>query len=683
MKKFVLTLIACCSLNCFAMDEQHPQKTLSGFVGTSSKPKESFLLIREKFSDSIDIKYDGLEDHIHYQFKDKGLLRDALYPMIPKRLGADKLKFEHLEFLGDSVLGLIIRERLVILFPKENRGTLAELYSLLTKNQTLADVYFRNLELERYIPVPENPSCKICNLVESLIGGIYLDDLTKGYINSKKFVMHILNDHVLEEKIREISLIKGIELASASFPALEETIRRVCTPERLESDSPKTLLNEVLLGLWTDRPTYEISIRKEGLKGLPAFSALVSGAQIGNVLRGEGYTRQEAEEDAARNALNYLAKRELLRKKDNERANRSFSIRLQECLDILGYKWKFKDVTPQNFFKVQIRFQNQVVGEGVDAFQEEAKKIAVHQACQLLRTTTIFEEDKRHGSKNYRSLLKEFFDLSGSNNYKLGEPIFSQDVYKCQIEIGGDPIANGTGPSKAEAKEDAAKKAFIFLGKEKTGNYSPLLQLFLMLEGLDRCEFNNITPGRTFTYQVLDADSILGEGAGLTETEAKENAAHKAYFHLIQMETKKTKYREKLKCGERPKPLTPRTTIPKEQKNRESSLFPILVPKQSFSKQVIKSTTHEKPIKHPRKADQPQEQPKPNKHRAKSPAPKQPVVKSPSQGLSKPPHKSSTSNQTSAKQVKEDASSKKTVMKQPRDILNSEEPFPDNAYIGQ
>lgn len=59
------------------MDEQQPQKIISGFALASSKPKESFLLIREKFSDSTDIDYDGLEDQIHYQFKDKALLRDA------------------------------------------------------------------------------------------------------------------------------------------------------------------------------------------------------------------------------------------------------------------------------------------------------------------------------------------------------------------------------------------------------------------------------------------------------------------------------------------------------------------------------------------------------------------------------------------------------------------------------
>lgn len=653
MKKILWILITCCLMNSFAMEGQQ-QDITSSFGGTSSKPKESFLLIREKFSDSADIDYDGLEDHIHYQFKDKALLRDALYPMLPKRLKADKLKFEHLEFLGDSVLGLIIRERLIILFPKANRGTLAELYSLLTKNQTLADVYFRNLELERYIPVPERESCKICNLVESLIGGIYLDDLVNGYINSKKFVMHILNDHVLEEKIREVSLLKGIEFAPAIFPALEETIKRVCTPERLESDSPKTLLNEVLLGLWTDRPTYEVSV-KISEEGLPVFSAIVSGAQIGKVLQGEGDTTREAEEDAARNALNFLAKGELFQKRDKERANKTFRIRLKEYLDVLGYNWEFENATPQSIFKVQIKFQNEVVGEGTGASQEKAKKIAAHQACQLLKTVTISQGDRMQRSKNYRSLLKEFFELAGFSNYKVGEPEFFEDIYNCQVEIESDPIANGTGLSKAEAREDAAKKAFLFLGKEKVEIYSPLLQLFLMFEGLDRCEFNNITSCQTFLYRVWDGEDIVGEGVGLTGIEAKEIAAREAYFRLIQIETEKAEYRERLKRGERPKSPTPKPVVHLKQQTIGASHLPQRsVSKQPSQNQVTEGSTRKKTIKkRPGKAVQSQRRTKPNEQRTKSSTPNSQIVLKSSSRENPKLSRKPVANQASGKQVRE------------------------------
>jgi dsRNA-specific ribonuclease len=646
------------------MAAQQSEISISGPEGASSKPKESFLLVREKFSDSQDIDYDGLEDHIHYKFSNRELLRDALYPLVPKRLNAAKLKFEHLEFVGDSVLGLIIRERLVTLFPREERGILAELYSLLTKNQTLADVYFRNMELERYIPFPEKVSCKICNLVESLIGAIYLDD-PNGPINAKMFVMQILNDHVLAEKVREVSLAKNIGLGLPVFPELNETIQIVCTPERLGSESPKTLLNEVLLRLWTDRPTYEVCV-KVNADRVPSFSAIVSGAQIGRVLQGEGNTSQEAEEEAARNALNFLAKRELLQKKNQEIVLKTFRTRLKEYLDILNYNWEFENVTPQSLFRVQIKFKGE--------------------------TASISQEDGLQGAKSYRILLKEFFELSAHSNYKIGETILSQGAYNCQIEVEGI-VVTGAGPSKVDAREDAAKKAFLFLRQENATKFSPLLQLFLKLEGLDRCEFNNITSCQPFLYRVIEGDKVICEGTGPSKIEAKENAAREAYSLLIQLETEKTDYREKLKLGVRPKPPASRVPAPIKQSLLDSSSSvttaspnpsasaaissgeaPILSPtstsssssssSSSPSKQGQEGSTRKKIIRKRRgKATQSQERPKLDE-RAKPSASKLPSPKASAGG--KPPSFSAPNlsqipapKDGSAKQIPKSSSAKK------------------------
>lgn len=605
MKKLIGILLVFCSLGSSGMATQQP---ILCSESPSSKPKESFLFVREKFSDLEDIDYSGLEEHIHYKFNNRELLRDALYPMLPKRLKAVRLKFEHLEFVGDAVLGLIIRERLVTLFPQEDRGILAELYSLLTKNQTLADVYFRHLELERYMPFPDKPSCKVCNLVESIIGGIYLDD-PNGPTYAKMFVMQILNDHVLAEKIHDISLVKNIRIRPPVFLELGETIRIVCTPERLASDSPKTLLNEILLRLWNDRPTYEVLV-KSNKDRLPHFSAIVTGAQIGKVLQGEGDTGQEAEEDAARNALNFLAKRELLQKKRQEIAPKTFRARLKEYLDILTYNWEFENMTPLNILKVEIKLKNKIISVGSGTSQEEARKAAASQACQFLGY--IPQDESPHRTKNYRVLLKEFFDLAGLTNYKSGEPMLHQDAYSCQIDIESTVVATGTGTNKVEAKEDAAKKAFLFLKKECSAKYNPLLQLFLMLEGLDNCEFNNITSCQTFTYRVVDGNKIISEGIGLSATDAKEHAAREAYFRLIQLETEKAEHREKLKLGERLKPSTSRISTPINQPILESSILPLTpLSSQPIPKQNPETSVRKKAIrKRPGKAAKSQEQPK-------------------------------------------------------------------------
>ncbi|MBM3632650.1 MAG: hypothetical protein FJX03_02945 [Alphaproteobacteria bacterium] len=313
--------------------------------------------------------------------------------------------------------------------------------------------------------------------------------------------------------------------------------------------------------LWTDRPTYEVCV-KVNADRVPSFSAIVSGAQIGRVLQGEGNTSQEAEEEAARNALNFLAKRELLQKKNQEIVPKTFRTRLKEYLDILNYNWEFENVTPQSLFRVQIKFKGRVISEGTGSSQEEAKTMAVQQACHFFETTSISHEDGLQGGKSYRILLKEFFELSGHSNYKIGEPILSQGAYNCQIEVDGIVVATGAGPSKVDAREDAAKKAFLFLRQEKASKFSPLLQLFLKLEGLDRCEFNNITSCQPFLYRVIEGDKVICEGTGPSKIEAKENVAREAYFLLIKLETEKTECREKLKIGVRPKPPASRVPAP-------------------------------------------------------------------------------------------------------------------------
>src|SRR5689334_15810057 len=102
-------------------------------LASNKKNKDSYELIEENFSkgDEIDVK--GLYKHIHYEFQNETLLREALHPLLPPSLQNSELKYQHLEFIGDAVLGLIIRERIVDLFPNQKRRQLSKLYDLLTQ----------------------------------------------------------------------------------------------------------------------------------------------------------------------------------------------------------------------------------------------------------------------------------------------------------------------------------------------------------------------------------------------------------------------------------------------------------------------------------------------------------------------------------------------------------------------
>jgi ribonuclease-3 len=84
---------------------------------------------------------DKLQQKINYQFKDIALLKLAL---THRSMG--KNNNERLEFLGDSILGLVISRELYKRFDHVDEGKLSRLRSHLVRGQTLAQLA-RELEL--------------------------------------------------------------------------------------------------------------------------------------------------------------------------------------------------------------------------------------------------------------------------------------------------------------------------------------------------------------------------------------------------------------------------------------------------------------------------------------------------------------------------------------------------------
>jgi len=76
-----------------------------------------------------------LQQKINYQFKDLSLLRLAL---THRSMG--KNNNERLEFLGDSILGMVISRELYKRFPHIDEGKLSRLRSHLVRGQTLAQM---------------------------------------------------------------------------------------------------------------------------------------------------------------------------------------------------------------------------------------------------------------------------------------------------------------------------------------------------------------------------------------------------------------------------------------------------------------------------------------------------------------------------------------------------------------
>ena len=89
---------------------------------------------------------------------------------------------QRLEFLGDSILGFIVAERLMALHPQASEGELSELRSRLINADTLSFVAERE-ELEPLLRLgkgepgmgPVARRARLADLTEAVIGAVYLD----------------------------------------------------------------------------------------------------------------------------------------------------------------------------------------------------------------------------------------------------------------------------------------------------------------------------------------------------------------------------------------------------------------------------------------------------------------------------------------------------------------------------
>jgi ribonuclease-3 len=95
---------------------------------------------------------------------------------------AELVDNERLEFLGDTVLGYLVSERLYHLFPEQQEGDLTNLRSALVRRETLARMA-HELALGDHLKLGHGEEesggrtrpATLCAVFEALIGAIYLD----------------------------------------------------------------------------------------------------------------------------------------------------------------------------------------------------------------------------------------------------------------------------------------------------------------------------------------------------------------------------------------------------------------------------------------------------------------------------------------------------------------------------
>lgn len=215
-----------------------------------------------------------LKQTLNFEFSDEFLLRKAL-----THRSAAGDNNERLEFLGDSVLQLVISETVFAARSDASEGRLSRLRSTLVKDATLGEL---GLEL---------------GLGEHLILGSG-EKKTGGHRRTS-----ILADSV-EALIGAIYLDAGLDEARRVIrSAFKERIEAL--PETAELRDPKSQLQEILQGRRLTLPEYGIE-NVTGKAHKQSFEASCRINEYDLKTTGHGTTRREAEQEAAQRMLQQL-----------------------------------------------------------------------------------------------------------------------------------------------------------------------------------------------------------------------------------------------------------------------------------------------------------------------------------------------------------------------------------------
>lgn len=145
----------------------------------------------------ISIKSDTLEDlqtRLEIKFKQIELLKNAFIhrSYLNEHKNFKGQSNERLEFLGDSVLSLVVSKHLYLSLPKSTEGELTKLRAALVRTETLANVAAQ-LSLGKYLYLSRGEEesngrasrAILADTFEALVGAIYLD---QGLPLAQKFI---------------------------------------------------------------------------------------------------------------------------------------------------------------------------------------------------------------------------------------------------------------------------------------------------------------------------------------------------------------------------------------------------------------------------------------------------------------------------------------------------------------
>jgi len=221
--------------------------------------------------------FEKLEKKLGIRFKNKDLLIQAFVhrSYLNESSGFNLSNNERLEFLGDAILEHIVTDYLFLNYPKKSEGELtswrASLVNTKMLSQKAQELGFNDFLLLSQGEIKENGKARYCilaNTFEAFIGSLYLD---QGFEICKDFVeRHLIKelDRIIKEKLYKD--------AKSKFQ------------EKSQEKEEVTPVYEVLKEWGPDH-------KKTFVVGVFLKKNLIA--------KGQGSSKQEAEEDAAEKAL--------------------------------------------------------------------------------------------------------------------------------------------------------------------------------------------------------------------------------------------------------------------------------------------------------------------------------------------------------------------------------------------
>lgn len=221
----------------------------------------------------------NFKKRLHLSIKDDFLLSRALTHRSFLNENRDALEDnERLEFFGDSILSFIVAEWIYNKFPDKPEGSLTRLRSAIVYTEQLAE-FAKVIDLGKAIRLGNGEvlaggrerSAILCDAFEALIGAIYLDSGL--------------------EAVKELV-----------YPLISESIDEILLNH--QDEDTKSNLQEWAQANGFGSPNY-VKLNEMGPDHAKTFEmeVVVNGQIYG---RGIGTSKQTAEKDAAKNALNNL-----------------------------------------------------------------------------------------------------------------------------------------------------------------------------------------------------------------------------------------------------------------------------------------------------------------------------------------------------------------------------------------